>query len=90
MYCKQNLFCVFRCGTPSRENPSFTQARHRYHLTECLNALDQYISMSERDSEIDLAAHYLRTALNSLGKITGHVSTEHILDIIFKDFCIGK
>jgi len=32
----------------------------------------------------------MRAALDSLGEITGAVSTEDILDRIFRDFCIGK
>ena len=32
----------------------------------------------------------LRSAVNSLARITGHVDVEDLLDIIFKDFCIGK
>ena len=32
----------------------------------------------------------LRMAMRSLGKITGQVQVEELLDVIFKDFCIGK
>lgn len=37
-----------------------------------------------------IAAQQIRFAMRELGKITGHVSSEEILDIIFKNFCIGK
>jgi len=39
---------------------------------------------------LDLVAVDLRAALDHLGEITGHVSTEDILDQVFRDFCIGK
>jgi tRNA modification GTPase len=53
-------------------------------------ALDRYMTMCGNDREIDQAAHQLRMAVSAIGHITGHVSTEQILDVIFKDFCIGK
>ena len=37
-----------------------------------------------------VSAQYLRLALRELGKISGKVSSEQILDVIFADFCIGK
>uniref|UniRef100_A0A0A9WSP7 tRNA modification GTPase GTPBP3, mitochondrial n=1 Tax=Lygus hesperus TaxID=30085 RepID=A0A0A9WSP7_LYGHE len=76
------------CGNPSSENPCFTQPRHRYCLEETCNALARFSSYT--DAEVDLAAQEMRNALYSLGKITGHVTIEDILDIIFKEFCIGK
>ena len=76
------------CADPSSGTPSLTQARHRYHLQECLKALEAYSDYSEGD--IVLAAQELRIALRQVGKITGKISSEEILDVIFKDFCIGK
>ncbi|XP_014249731.1 tRNA modification GTPase GTPBP3, mitochondrial [Cimex lectularius] len=76
------------CGSPNRLSPTFTQARHRFCLQECLDALEKFSNYSI--SEVDLAAQEIRNALYSLGKITGHVTTEDILEVIFKDFCIGK
>ena len=38
----------------------------------------------------ELAAEDLRQALMSIGRITGRVDVEQLLDIVFKDFCIGK
>ncbi|KAG8330682.1 tRNA modification GTPase gtpbp3, mitochondrial [Homalodisca vitripennis] len=84
-------FCLeILCGNPTRENASLSQARHRYHLTASVAALSRYLEMSRNEREIDLAVYQLKQALNALGHITGHVSTEQILDVIFRDFCIGK
>jgi tRNA modification GTPase len=38
----------------------------------------------------ELRAEDLRLALRSLGHITGTVDVEDLLDVIFRDFCIGK
>lgn len=40
--------------------------------------------------DLAIGAHQLRLALRSIGQITGTVSTEDVLDVIFRDFCIGK
>lgn len=63
-----------------------TRARHRTALIECREALAraQQINLPE------LAAEDLRLAMRCLGRITGHVDVEDLLDVIFSDFCIGK
>ncbi|KAM6921967.1 5-taurinomethyluridine-[tRNA] synthase subunit GTPB3, mitochondrial [Xenentodon cancila] len=76
------------CGDPLSGAPTLTQARHRAHLQHCVAALAQY--QRYRDTDLALAAEGVRLALTSLGRITGRVGAEEILDIIFKDFCIGK
>ncbi|KAM8745513.1 5-taurinomethyluridine-[tRNA] synthase subunit GTPB3, mitochondrial isoform 3-T3 [Acanthopagrus schlegelii] len=76
------------CGDPLSGAPTLTQARHRAHLQQCFTALAQY--QQYRDIDLALAAEGVRLALTSLGRITGRVGAEEILDIIFKDFCIGK
>uniref|UniRef100_A0A3Q2TU02 5-taurinomethyluridine-[tRNA] synthase subunit GTPB3, mitochondrial n=1 Tax=Fundulus heteroclitus TaxID=8078 RepID=A0A3Q2TU02_FUNHE len=76
------------CADPLSGAPTLTQARHRAHLQQCAAALAQY--WRYRDSDLALAAEGVRLALTGLGRITGRVGAEEILDIIFKDFCIGK
>ncbi|KAM4807623.1 5-taurinomethyluridine-[tRNA] synthase subunit GTPB3, mitochondrial [Rhinophrynus dorsalis] len=76
------------CGDPLQGTPSLTQTRHRLHLTRCLDALGRYSMYREQD--LVLAAEELRIAHRQLGTITGKVGAEEILDIIFRDFCIGK
>ena len=63
-----------------------TRARHRDALEECVGALHRALKapMSE------LAAEDLRLAARALGRITGRVDVEEILDVVFRDFCIGK
>ncbi len=66
--------------------PLITRARHRAALEECLAALCRY----DAAALPELAAEDLRLAARALGRITGRVDVEDLLDIIFRDFCIGK
>ena len=66
--------------------PLITRARHRAALEECLAALRRY----DAAALPELAAEDLRLAARALGRITGRVDVEDLLDIIFRDFCIGK
>ncbi|KAL1430964.1 hypothetical protein MTO96_014383 [Rhipicephalus appendiculatus] len=76
------------CGRPADSSPALTQERHRRHLEQCLKHLKLFSTEVRHDSVI--GAEHLRIALTHLGKITGRVFTEEILDVIFRDFCIGK
>ncbi len=67
-------------------SPVITRARHRHALEKCLAALERY----DIDAGSELAAEELRLAADALGRITGRVDIENLLDIIFRDFCIGK
>lgn len=89
-----------------------TQARHRRHLQDCVEALDQFLGkqvslslslslfrlihsfihshLATPSEEIVLAAEELRQAANALGRITGRVDVEDVLDALFSQFCIGK
>ncbi|MEH2511441.1 tRNA modification GTPase [Nitrobacteraceae bacterium AZCC 1564] len=64
-----------------------TRARHRTLLQDAADALGRALSMKE---EPELIAEELRIAIHSLGRLTGRVDVEDILDSIFRDFCIGK
>jgi tRNA modification GTPase len=66
--------------------PSLTRARHREALGECRN----HIARALKATQGELRAEDMRLALRALGRITGHVGVEDLLDIIFRDFCIGK
>lgn len=77
------------------ECPSLSQSRHRFLLNDCLQSLEKFLISLRRINEgqiIDLAitAAHLRAAVRSLGRITGEVTADDVLDVIFRDFCIGK
>lgn len=79
---------IFRCGEPTQEHPCMNQARHKQSLIGCLKNLEIFLHKQDEDAAIH--AEYLRRALHHLGTLTGKVTTEQILDVIFRDFCIGK
>ena len=68
-----------------------TRTRHRHVLEETAAALDSAIaeSVMQRPRE-ELIAEELRHASWALGRLTGRVDVEDVLDKIFRDFCIGK
>uniref|UniRef100_A0A8V1AF30 5-taurinomethyluridine-[tRNA] synthase subunit GTPB3, mitochondrial n=1 Tax=Gallus gallus TaxID=9031 RepID=A0A8V1AF30_CHICK len=72
------------CGDPLAGSPSLTQSRHSTQLGGCMAALALY----RQQQDVGMAAEQLRLARRHLGRITGHVGAEDILDVIFRDFCI--
>lgn len=76
------------CGDPLLGNPSCTQIRHHNHVTKCLECVEEALQVI--DQEVVIAAERLRHACEELGALTGAISSENILDVVFSDFCIGK
>ncbi len=75
-----------RFGGAEDLGPAITRSRHRELLESCAGHLDRALA-AEAD---ELAAEDLRLAARALGAITGRVDVESILDVIFREFCIGK
>jgi tRNA modification GTPase len=70
-----------------REPALVTRERQRRALEDCAAALGR--AQTEGLAE-DLLAEELRLAAHALGRLLGRVDVEDILDVIFRDFCIGK
>lgn len=70
----------------AQDRPTLTRARHRDALELCRSALERGLNASLPE----LVAEDTRIAMRALGKITGRVDVEDLLDVIFSDFCIGK
>ena len=68
------------------EAPVLTRARHRAALEEAARAIAACLETAEPE----LAAEHVRLALRSIGRITGRVDLDELLDVVFRDFCIGK
>ncbi|HEY9549671.1 MAG TPA: GTPase, partial [Kiloniellaceae bacterium] len=68
------------------EGAAITRVRHRRALEDCREAL----SRAQTAELPELRAEELRLAVRALGRITGRVDVEDLLDIVFRDFCIGK
>ena len=73
----------------SSEDILITRERHRQHLMQCLEHLNNFKDKNDTE-DFDKAAEDLRLATRHLGMIVGKVGVEEILGSIFKDFCIGK
>jgi len=69
-------------GTPSL----LTRERYRVALTDCAAALGRAL----QNDVLELKAEDIRLAGKAIGRITGRIETEELLDVIFKEFCIGK
>lgn len=69
-----------------KEYPVMTNLRHRNSLEECVKSLIR----AETEEQTDIKAEDLRLASRHIGVITGSVDVEEVLDVVFKDFCIGK
>jgi tRNA modification GTPase len=72
------------------EAPVITRARHREGIEAALAALERARTGLRVGRETELVAEDLRMAMRALGRITGRVDVEDLLDVVFRDFCIGK
>ena len=72
--------------TGSGESAPVTRARHVAILREVL----AHIEAAQQADALELAAEDLRLAQRALGRMTGTVDVEQLLDVVFADFCIGK
>jgi tRNA modification GTPase len=66
-------------GAPTRE-------RQLHHLLAC----DQALGRLQKDAPLELISEDLREAGDRLGRITGAIGVDDLLDVIFSEFCIGK
>ena len=84
------LYAALEKDTQTRfglaDHPAFTRQRHKTALDAAAAALARGLAAAQPE----LAAEDLRQANRALGTITGAVDIESLLDIVFKDFCIGK
>ncbi|MGV8840869.1 MAG: tRNA uridine-5-carboxymethylaminomethyl(34) synthesis GTPase MnmE [Bauldia sp.] len=69
-----------------REPPLVARARHRSALAEAVAALEKALDAGAPE----FAAEHLRIAADRVGGVTGRVGVEDVLDVVFREFCIGK
>ncbi|EED87198.1 predicted protein, partial [Thalassiosira pseudonana CCMP1335] len=73
------------------EGAVITRARHRRHVEAASDALERFEELSGQGyMALDMAAEELRLASSELGRVTGAIDVEDVLDVLFADFCIGK
>jgi len=85
----QGLTDFVRAALMPGESVLITRQRHRTALGDTVAALDRALAEGKGGRE-EILAEELRLAARSLGRLTGRVDVEDVLDAIFRDFCIGK
>jgi tRNA modification GTPase len=71
------------------ESVLLTRARHRAAVEESLDFIDRALAAGH-GMGAELIAEEIRLAARAIGKITGNVSVDDVLDRLFSSFCIGK
>ncbi len=85
-----NLFeQLSQSGDQGRASALLTRERHRVAVEEALEFIDRAMN-SVHGTGVELIAEEIRLAARAIGKITGNVSVDDILDRLFSSFCIGK
>ncbi len=72
------------------EGVIITNVRHKTALDDGIEALTHAATAVELKDSAEFVAHHLRHAQECLGRITGAVADDALLDEIFSRFCIGK
>ncbi|CAI3946620.1 tRNA U34 5-carboxymethylaminomethyl modifying GTPase MnmE/TrmE (MnmE) [Commensalibacter communis] len=85
-YLKQVLAEKAKFLTARQGPPPLTRVRHRLGIEECV----QHLEEAQRLDWPELRGEELRLAMQSLGRLTGTIGVEDLLDTIFSQFCIGK
>lgn len=70
----------------SATEPVITKLRHIHTLNDCVS----HLSLFSLEKYLEIAAQDVRLAADALGRLTGKVNVEEVLDRIFSNFCIGK
>ncbi len=87
---ERRLTQIVRERLDADEAPLVTRARHRELVEEALAAVERGLEGARIDRGAELVSEDLRLAARALGRITGSIDAEDLLDRIFSQFCIGK
>lgn len=76
---------------PDDAAPSLTRARHRAAAATALGELEAFLELLATHAlPMSIAAIHVRHAADALGELIGVVHTEDVLDVVFRQFCVGK
>jgi tRNA modification GTPase len=77
--------------SPSDDAPGLTRARHRTAAATAVQELEAFEEALAADAlPMSIAAIHVRHAADALGELIGVVHTDDILDVVFRQFCVGK
>ena len=78
-------------GAPSSDDPGLTRARHRVAATTAVQELEAFDNaLTTNTLPMSIAAIHVRHAADALGELIGVVHTDDVLDVVFRQFCVGK
>ncbi len=89
-HLKNELVSLVNKGLLDQNEVVVSNARHYQALNDALQSVLQVENGLESELSGDLLSIDIRAALHSLGEITGEITTDDLLDNIFRNFCIGK
>jgi tRNA modification GTPase len=84
------LIQIVRERLETEEAPLVTRARHRELVEEALSAVERALEAARIGIGAELVSEDLRLAARALGRITGTIDVEDLLEQIFSQFCVGK
>lgn len=87
---ERRLAQIVRERLEADEPPLVTRARHRDLVEEALAAVERGLEGARIGMGAELVSEDLRLAARALGRITGSIDAEDLLDRIFSQFCVGK
>jgi tRNA modification GTPase len=87
---ERRLGQIVRERLETDEAPLVTRARHRELVEEALGAVERALEGARIGIGAELVSEDLRLAARALGRITGSIDAEDLLDRIFSQFCVGK
>jgi len=87
---ERRLAQIVRERLDADEPPLVTRARHRELVEEALHAVERGLEGARIGIGAELVSEDLRLAARALGRITGSIDAEDLLDRIFSQFCVGK
>ncbi|MFT3722692.1 MAG: tRNA uridine-5-carboxymethylaminomethyl(34) synthesis GTPase MnmE [Hyphomonadaceae bacterium] len=87
---ERRLTQIVRERLETDEAPLVTRARHRELVEEALGAVERALEGARIGMGAELVSEDLRLAARALGRITGSIDAEDLLDRIFSQFCVGK
>jgi tRNA modification GTPase len=78
-------------GVQHDDAPGLTRARHQAAVAGAVEELERFAqAFSEDTMPMSIAAIHVRRAADLLGELIGAVHTEDVLDMVFRQFCVGK
>jgi tRNA modification GTPase len=87
---ERRLAQIVRERLDTDEAPLVTRARHRELVEQALAAVERALEGARIGIGAELVSEDLRLAARSLGRITGSIDAEDLLERIFSQFCVGK